>query len=105
MNSEGKMLTNNEDINKEALNHYKNVFASKEIKEGLEDLKIYKENLCKERLEEASRNKTSPWSVENVISVLKQLKPGKSKDPYDLPNELFKPSAAGEDLILAKQNL
>ena len=33
--------------------------------------------------------------------VLKELKTGKSKDPYSLPNELFQPNVAGGDLILA----
>ena len=38
-------------------------------------------------------------------NVLKQLKPGKSKDPYDFPNEIFRPDVAGEDLILALTKL
>ena len=33
--------------------------------------------------------------------ALKQFKSGKTKDPYDMPNELFRPEAAGDDLILA----
>ena len=33
--------------------------------------------------------------------VLKELKTGKSKDPYILPNELFRLNVAGGDLILA----
>ena len=53
------------------------------------------------RLKEASTNKTPEWSVEDVIFVLKSLKTGKSKDPYDIPNELMKPDVAGTDLILA----
>ena len=36
-----------------------------------------------------------------MTSVLHSLKNGKSKDPYDLPNELMKPDVAGSDLILA----
>ena len=36
-----------------------------------------------------------------MTNVLKSLNTGKSKDPYDIPNELLKPDVAGEDLILA----
>ena len=101
ISAEGVLLTNNEDIRNEASKHYKNVFKSKSIKTGLEHIKERQENLCKERLENAKHSKTPPWSIEDVKTVLKQLKSGKSKDPFDLPNELFKPNVAGEDLILA----
>ena len=37
----------------------------------------------------------------DVTCVLKQMKKGKSKDPFDIPNELFMLDAAGDDLILA----
>ena len=33
--------------------------------------------------------------------MLKQLKTGKSKDPYDMPNEIFKDNVAGSDLLIA----
>ena len=91
MNSEGHLLTDKEDIIKEAVKHYKNVFKNKDIKEGLEDVKSDKEKLCKDNLEKASNNKTPQWTVTDVTNVLKQLKSGKSKDPYDFPNELFQP--------------
>ena len=44
-------------------------------------------------------NKTPAWSPEDVKFVLKNLKPKISKDPYDMPNELFLLSNAGDDLI------
>ena len=53
------------------------------------------------RLEAARKNKTPAWLTEDVKFVLKSLKPNISKDPYDMPNELFLLSNAGEDLILA----
>ena len=40
-----------------------------------------------------------------MTSVLKCSKTGKSKDPYQLPNELFRPSVAGDDIILAVTKL
>ena len=64
-------------------------------------LKQPREDLCKERIEIAKKNKTPQWTKEDVINVLKSLKPKMLKDPYGMPNELFLFTKAGEDLILA----
>ena len=102
MNSaDGKLLTSDTDIVDEAVNQFKKVFQHREIKSGLEKHKSEREDLCKLRLNKAGKNKTPAWSVEDVTCVLKSLKTGKSKDPYDIPNELLKPDVAGTDLILA----
>ena len=99
--TEGKLITSEKDIRDEAVKHYKNVFRHRQIKPGLEQIKKDREKLCTSRLKQASNNKTPEWSVEDVTYVLKSLKTGKSKDSYDIPNELLKPDVAGEDLILA----
>ena len=99
MSDEGKLLTNDAEIVKEAEKHYKNVFKPTEIKEGLKELKETREQLCIKRLEEASKNKTPDWTIEDVTCAIKSLKTGKAQDPYEMPNELFK--VAGTDLILA----
>ena len=104
-NAEGKLLTSDKDILNEAVKHYKKVFEPTQIKDSLEHVQKARETLCDERLAEASTCKTPPWSVEDVKNVLKQLKPGKSKDPYDFPNKIFRPDVAGEDLILALTKL
>ena len=100
-NKEGKLLTDKEDIRNEAVNHYKNVFRDREIVPEFREYRKEREELCRKRLEETKQNKSKEWSHEDVMHVLKGLKIGKSKDPYDLPNELFKPGVAGEDLINA----
>ena len=105
LNSDGKLITSDDDIKAEAVKHYKNVFKEREIIEDLKDFKVTRENLCHKRLQKASRNKSQEWSITDVTSVLKCLKTGKSKDPYQLPNELFRPSVAGDDLILAVTKL
>ena len=71
----------------------------------LKDFKATREKLCLDRLKIASQNKSPEWSIEYVTNVLKGLKTGKSKDPYQLPNELFRPNVAGDNLILAVTNL
>ena len=103
--AEGKLLTTDEDIKEEAIKHYEKVFKAREITEGLEGLKVAREKLCEKRLIKSSQNKTAQWTVEDVTNVLKSLKTGKSKDPYELPNKLFRPNTAGDDLILAVTKL
>ena len=105
VNSEGKLLTTDKDITDEAVLHYKHVFRHRQIEPGLEHIKRDRELLCQKRLEKASSNKTPKWSLEDVTHVLKTLKTGKSKGPYDIPNELLKPDVAGDDLILAIKKL
>ena len=72
--SEGKLLTSDEDITKEAMEHYKKVFKHRNIEPGLEDPQENREKLCQERLRKARDNKTPAWTYEDVKYVLKHLK-------------------------------
>ena len=98
-------LTDDDDILKEAVGHYKAVFAHKNITPGLEHIEKQREQLCQERLTKASKNKSPQWTVADVTIVLKSLKTGKAKDPFEIPNKIFKPDVAGTDLIIAITNL
>ena len=100
-NSDGKLLTAKEDILNEAVKHYTNILEEKPMNEEHKEYQHAREELCFQRLQECSKIKTPDWTIENVRSVLSSLKTGKSKDAYDLPNEIFKPEVAGEDLIIA----
>ena len=57
------------------------------------------------RLELSARNKTDPWTMQDLDIVLKNLKNGTSRDPYGFSNELFKNGVAGKDLKLATLKL
>ena len=57
-----------------------------------------KEDLFELKLALASTNKTSPWTMNQLEFVLKNLKNGKSRDPKGWVNELFKSDIAGEKL-------
>ena len=105
VDNEGKLLTDTKEILKEAENHYTKVFEKTNIKEGLEEVENEKKQLCEEHLKTASKNKTPKWTVMDVKNAIKNLKNGKSKDPYEYPNELFKEGVAGDDLILATTKL
>ena len=52
-------------------------------------------------MEEAFRNKTPEWTIEDVKFAIKSLNSGISKDPYGHPNEIFKEGVAGEGLLKA----
>ena len=77
-NKDGKLLTENEEIKREAVNHYKSVFREKDIDPKYEEYKTEREELCIKRLQETKLNKTKDWSLSDVKSVLKSLKNGKS---------------------------
>ena len=57
VNSEGKLLTSEYKITKEAAIHYKKVFSHREMKNGLEHIKREREQLCEARLKQASSKK------------------------------------------------
>ena len=98
---DGNLLTSEEEIKNEALKHYKKVFEDKAIDEDLTDQEVEREKLCADRLDQAAKNKTEPWTTKNVEAAIRSLNMGTSKDPYGLPNELFKKGVAGKGLINA----
>jgi hypothetical protein len=49
-------------------------------------------------LKKAAKNKTLPWTMEQLDTVLKYLKRNKSRDPFGYANDLFKEDVAGKDL-------
>ena len=103
--SNGKLLTTEEEIKAESIKHYKKVFENRTIDEDMSSHKVKREELCDKRLVEASNNITPPWTLDNVKDAIKGLNMGISKDPYGLPNELFKPGIAGDGLLLAVTSL
>ena len=98
-------LTENNDIVKEAEKHYSEVFREKPINNEHIKYKMEVEALCLSRLKECSKIKIPEWAIAYVTNVLNQLKQGKSKYAYDLPNEIFKPGIEGDDLIHAVTKL
>ena len=56
------------------------------MKTDLLELKQLKEKLFRIRMLKAKENKTLPWSKDQVIKVLKNLKKGKSRDHLGLAN-------------------
>ena len=98
MDKNGVLHTSAHEIEDIALETYQNRLRNREIKDELKHIKDYKEKLCMMRLEKAKRNKTTPWTKEQLEVVLKRLKKNKSRDPMGMANELFSNAVAGDDL-------
>jgi hypothetical protein len=71
------------------------------IKDELEDLKEFKEDLFNIRLKLAKEKKSEPWKLKDVEAALKTLKKDKARDPNGWINELFKDGVSGRNLKLS----
>ena len=74
----------------------------------MENLKKAKEELFDHRMTVAKQRKTKPWTMDQLLLVLKSLKSRKSRDPHGLCNEIFKPEVAGhyfQEAILKLLNM
>ena len=74
------------------------MLASRPIKDSLQGLQKDKEGMSNERVKISSKNKSNPWTVEELEEVLKYLKKGKARDPNDHANEIYKMEIAGDDV-------
>ena len=101
MDHDGNIISSKKGIENIAVNTFKDRLKNRKIKEGLEEIKNDKEELCKKRIEKAKNVKTEPWTMKELGMVLKHLKKNKSKDPNGYVNELFSLEVAGEDLKIA----
>ena len=101
MDEHGHLVTSEEKLNDLYVETYKNRLSHNVIKDGLEEHQEMREELFNLRLDETKHNKSKPWTMNQLIKVLSSLKKGKSRDPLDLINEIFRPEVAGSDLKLA----
>ena len=94
----GNLVTDAKGIEEVVIKRYEERLSTLPIKPELQLHKVQREQLCEQRLQEAQGNKSPEWTLKELDVVLRQLKNNKSKDPIDMPNELFKPENAGKDL-------
>ena len=98
MNKEGNLVSNPTAIKEIYLEAYTDRLKHRDMIPELHNLRILREQLFHERLALAKRNKSPPWTMEKLDSVLMNLKKGKATDPMGLVNELFAYENVGEDL-------
>ena len=95
----GKLVTKGEELKKLTMEHYKRVLTNRPIKSELIQYQTEREQLCQERIKEASKNVTKDWTEKEVINVIKNLKKKKSRDPLGYSNELIQ--CGGKDVTRA----
>ena len=100
-NIQGQIVTNPEEIKDLYLQTFVHRLRDRPVKSGYEEIIKLKDELFKLKIKAAKQNKTDPWKLEELESVLKKLKNDKSRDPNGLINELFKPGVIGDDLKLS----
>ena len=98
---EGKIISSQKELKDLYLETFKRRLRHRPIKQNLEVLKSLKEELCSKRLEISRARKSKPWKHEDLMKVLSSLKDGKSRDPNQLINEIFKPGVAGKNFHIS----
>jgi hypothetical protein len=99
--SQGNILTTDKAIEERAIEVYERRLEGNIIKPHLKEAELLANELCEARLEETKKNKTQPWTIDDLKTALKDLANNKSRDALDHANELFKEEVAGDDMVLA----
>ena len=101
LDSKGNILTTNRAIEERAIEVYAKRLEGNIMKPHLKDVEAVTDELCELRLETTKKNKTEPWTMDDLKNALKDLGKDKARDAHDQANELFKEEVAGDDLMLA----
>ena len=101
----GNLVTNFEGLKSLYLKTYINRLRNRPIKSEYEEIKAMKEELFELRLSLAKSNKSDPWTMEDLVSILNELKGGKARDPNGWANELFTNEVAGKSLKISMLKL
>ena len=101
LDAKGNIVTTNKALEQLSLGIYKERLKSHQIKDSLKLHQVQREDFWEKRFQEAQKNITPDWTMQDLEVVLKQLKNKKARDPLGISNELFKPENAGEDLKIA----
>ena len=94
----GRLVSKPEELKNLYLDTYVHRLRHRPIHPDLKILESLKLELFEKRLQLVKMNKSDPWDIETLRSVLKSLKKNKSRDPHNLINELFRPETIGSDL-------
>ena len=101
----GNLITNYEGLKSLYLTTYMNRLRNRPIKEKYQEIKNMKEELFEMRLNLAKSNKSAPWTMDDLVNTLKELKGGKARDPNGWSNDIFTNEVAGECLKLSMLKL
>ena len=99
LDREGNLITNQEDIENQALEVYTERLSPNEMKDHLKSYEETENKLCETRLKISKLNKTDPWTLEDLNQAIKDLDRDKSRDALGHANEIL--ICAGSDLRFA----
>ena len=74
LNKHGELATTKDEIKNATIDHYISVLKNRPIKDGLEEHRKQREELCNLRIQKAKKNKTPKWEECDVKFVIKSLK-------------------------------
>lgn len=96
---EGHLVTSVEKLKELCVRTYKDRLKHEEIKPSLKNYKLYEEELFQNRKSECEKVPLKPWTMAQLVEVLKGLKKEKCRDPLDLVNDIFHTDVAGKDML------
>ena len=97
-NIKGKIVTNHIEKKKVTIKHFQHRMRKRKVHEQVENIEKSNIILFEERLLEAKKKVSPPFSANELNKVLKELKSSKCKDPDNYIFELFKDGVIGNDL-------
>ena len=97
-NIQGKVITNPTEKKKVTNDHFVHRMRKRATIDEVKEIRESNEKIFFERLENAKKNKSPPFTEAELDKVLKSLKNDKSKDPSGYVCELFKEGVIGTDL-------
>ena len=98
INEDGMLVTAPNLLKNLYLKTYTHRLRQREMKAEYLDVFFLKTELWESRCKELISRKSEPWSLEDLVKVLKSLKNNKTMDPHGMINEIFKPGCIGKDL-------
>ena len=97
-NIEGKLITNVKEKKNVILDHFHHRIRRRSTKEEVKEVQEKHKKIFEQRLEMSKQIKSEPFNMNELDASLKLLKTGKSRDPENLINDIFKNNVIGSDL-------
>ena len=96
---DGHLVTSVEKLKQLCIETYTDRLNHEKIEPSLESLKVNEEKLFEDRRIKCKEVPLRPWTMKELLKVLRGLKKGKCQDPINLINEIFHPDVTGSDFL------
>ena len=97
-NHRGKLVSNPGAIKKLLAREYKDRLRKRPLRPDFADVRKRRKTIFKLKMKFARSRKSPDWSMDDLETALKYLKPNKSRDFEGYLNEIFKPDVIGDNL-------